>query len=183
MRARKVMKDYVHLLAIGVWGLLLTGQAWAQATTNGTISTTTRDRIGTVVVPEKTPTADAAANTAVRPVRPERNTLPPAVIDRVARFKREARLYLERQEVLEKQMRGATEAERAKIRAQLSDLLEQRRAQAIQLREEFKDRLPELREKLSSHREMLEKVREDARESVAGGTPTTSPRPRPRDER
>jgi cell division septum initiation protein DivIVA len=82
------------------------------------------------------------------------------------RFQQEARKYLEQQEALRKRLQGATEEERVRVRQQLQNLREQWLERARELRKQFRDRQSELIEKLPSHREVLESVRDAAKQSA-----------------
>ena len=126
----------------------------------------TEERTGRVIVPEHLTAVDAPIVSAVRPLRPERQELSPEVALRVDRFKRDARAYLERQEALRKQIQGANEEERIRIREQLENLRRQWLERSRQMREEFQDRRAELMQRLPDHREMLENARDTAREQL-----------------
>ena len=164
------MKNYIRLVAGALLGLFMVAMdAWAQ--TNVTTSTT-KDVVGRVVLPDQPPTVDSinAQPLADRPLRLERNKLPPEVLERIRIFEQARKRYLEQQEALLRQLRGATDEERARIRQQVQRAREQWLERARQLRQEFKDRLPDLRDKLPRHREVLEGAREAAREQLRDQT-------------
>src|SRR5262245_52519374 len=105
---RIVMNRTKRLWIIGAASLLALPIAYAQTNIN---STSQPIRNGTEVVPEKLTTTDATTSSNLRPNRPERPKLPPEVLERIEKFKKEARNYLDKQEVLKKQMDGANDKE------------------------------------------------------------------------
>jgi len=133
----------------------------AVAQTNQGDTTLPTEREGQVLLPDRPTSTDVANATTVdlRPTRPERPNLPPEVQALLERYKLEARAYLNEQEKLKKQLQGANDKERAVIRAQIRELQQKWSQQAKALRREFKDREPQLRDKLSGHRELLDNTR------------------------
>jgi len=155
---------------IGV--LFLSAASLALAQTNVVDAATQPQRDGKIVVPEK-PTATDDANvtsTTLRPPRLERESLPPAVQERLDRFKTEARAYLARQQELKKKLEGANDKERAAIREQLKEIQQQWLERAKEMRKEYKDRQAELADKLKEYRELLENVRSTAIRDAGGRT-------------
>ena len=119
-------------------------------------------RNGTTVAPEKLTTTDDGTAANLRPTRGERQKLPPEVLARIERFKRESRLYLNRQEELKKQMQGVNDRERAAIRDKLKTLRDQWLDQAREFRKELRQRQQELVDKLPDYREVIESARNAA---------------------
>ncbi len=162
------MNNQMKLVAVGVlWASLVAMDA--RAATN-VVSPTATAPIGRVILPssDQLSTVDSVDPLAVnrRLQLTERNALSQEVLDRIARFKKDAQKYLEQQEALRRQLLGATDAERARIRAKIQELRQQWLERARELRQEFKDRQIELRDKLPGHREVLEGAREAAREQL-----------------
>jgi hypothetical protein len=154
-----VMKSIKHLAAVGTVTMFAVCGTVAQTNPANTALQPVRD--GKVVLPERTTATDSANVTTanLRPARPERPNLPPEVQALLERYKLEARAYLNRQEMLKKQLQGANDKERAVIRGQIRDLQQQWSQHAKALRKEFKDRQPELLQKLPGHRELLDNGR------------------------
>jgi hypothetical protein len=101
-----------------------------------------------------------------RPERPERPDLPPTVAAQVERFRDYSRLYLIRQQNLKKRMMGANDRERAALRRQLAEARNEFNDLLRQRRHELRDRAASLREKLPNHKEVIDSIREDARDSA-----------------
>jgi hypothetical protein len=157
-----------RLIVAGMGMSLAAGMAVAQ--TNVDAATQVK-RDGQVILPER-PTATDAANATtatLRPSRPERPNLPPEVQARVERLKQEARAYLARQQLLKKQLQGASDKDRAAIRAQIRELQQEWSEQAKALRKEFKERQAELADKLPAYRELLDNARTRTVQDAAGG--------------
>lgn len=131
-------------------------------------TTTQSDRDGTVVVPDRPTAIDAnvAPTTALRPVRPERPELPPPVKARIERFKLDARQYIAQQQALKQKLQGANDQQRALIRTQMQELRERWLERSREMRQEFKDRLPEVKARLEDHRKMLDEIRDNARQEI-----------------
>ena len=159
----RVTKSIKQRAAIGALAFLVVCGAVAQ--TNPVDAATQPVRDGKVLLPERTTDTDAANLTtaSLRPTRPERPNLPPEVQALLERYKLEARAYLNQQEALKKRLQGANDKERAVIRTQIRELQRDWSAQAKTLRKEFKDRQPELMDKLAGHRELLDDSRAKAR--------------------
>jgi len=144
-------------LLITLSGLLTLFALGALAQTNIN-STAQPKRDGKVLVPDK-PTSTDSANTATadqRPTRVERPPLSPEIQARIASFKEAARIYLEKEQALQKQIKGANDKERSALREQLKDLREQWLERSKEMRKEYKERQAELAEKLSEYRELLD---------------------------
>ena len=133
----------------------------ALAQTNVT-SATQPSRDGTAVLPEKLTTTDDSTMSNLRPTRTERQKLPPEVLARIERFKREARIYLTKQEDLKKKLQGVNDTERAEVRDKLKLLRDQWLDQAREFRKELRERQRELVDKLPDYREVIESARNAA---------------------
>jgi hypothetical protein len=156
---------------------ILCGAAFAAVgQTNPTVSSSLSG--GRVIVPERPTAVDANVTSfgPSRPLRPERPALPPEVSQRIDRFKLDARAYMEQQEALKKSLVGANEQERQAIRLQIHALREKWLEQVREMRKEYKDRLPELRQKLAGHSEVLDSVRNSARNQLKEMQQETKPR-------
>ena len=149
------MKWMKQLALVGVAVCLAASAALAQ--TNVTSTQPTRE--GTTVLPEKLTTTDDGTASNLRPTRGERQKLPPEVLARIERFKRESRIYLNKQEELKKQMQGVNDKERAAIRDRLKALRDQWLDQAREFRKELRERQRELLDKLPDYREVIESAR------------------------
>ena len=124
VRAQRIMKSESKLLvmvALSAWMAV----ASALAQTNPTTTTPTEGtRVGKVVEPSPLTPQDSVT-AVVRPKLTERPDLPPEVLVRIERFKREAQAYLDQQQALKKLLQGANDQERARIRDQMRALREQ----------------------------------------------------------
>lgn len=136
-------------------------------------STSTPNRDGQSVAPEKLTVTDVSTTSNLRPARTERQKLPPEVLERIERFKKDARAYLNRQETLKKELVGANDKERAVIREKIKQLREQWLEQARELRKEFRSRQRELIDKLPDYREVIESVRSAAQDQLKQGQDAT----------
>lgn len=161
------MKKYRQYVAIALLGLFLMAMD-GLGQSNAVITPDTREPIAEVVVSDQIAPADSVnlSSTLQRPVRPERYRLSPEVLERIAKFRREAQRYIEQQEILKRQLLGATDQDRARIREQLHTVRQQWLERARELRQEFKDRQQELMETLPGHREVLEGARQTARDQL-----------------
>ena len=147
----------------------------ARAQTNVT-SATTQTREGTTLEPEKLTVTDPSPTSNLRPALTERQTkLPPEVLARIERFKREARLYLDKQEDLKKKLQGVNDKERAEIREKLKDLRDQWLEKAREFRKELRERQRELLDKLPDYREVIESARAAAAQQALDSRKETRP--------
>lgn len=128
--------------------------------------TPNKERTGRVILPDRPTAIDANITGGSRPSLAERQPLAPEVALRIERFKRDARAYLQRQEALRKQLQGASDEERARLREQLENLRRQWLEQSRQMAEEFRDRRLELMQRLQDRNEVLENARDAAREQL-----------------
>jgi len=160
------MNGCIKMFLAGVAALIVAALA-ASAQTNITPSATS-PRQGRVLAPDQPLNSDAINTTSTeqRPKLTERNALPPASQAWIEQFKLERRRYLAQQEALRKQLIGANDEQRARLRAQLESLRRQWLERLRDLRAQFKDRQAELVDKLPSHREVLQSVRDAARQSA-----------------
>src|SRR5262249_6323135 len=117
---------------------------------------------------------DSSPAANLRPTRPERSKLPPAVLERIEKFKKDARLYLENQEALKKQLEGANDEDRAALRDRIKQLRDEWLEQAREFRKEMRQRQQELMDKLPDYREVIESARSAAQEQLH--KPQTDPR-------
>jgi hypothetical protein len=134
------------------------------------LTTPTAPREGTrverVIAPEKPAPLDIGPSLNVRPVRPEQNSLDALTKDRFTSFEKKREEYLKKIEALEKAARGASEADRAKIRERINEFRRELLERARAIREEANDRKRELLERLPKHREVLDQARDNAREQL-----------------
>src|SRR5438132_253771 len=128
----KSEKRWVIVVAFGLW----LGLAIASAQTNITPAAGTR--VGKIVVPDAPANSDAIT-TVTRPTVTERPSLPPEVLERIQKFRKNAQAYLDKEQAIKKQLQGANDQDRARIRAELRLLREKLLQQQRELREEFKD--------------------------------------------
>src|SRR5436309_3196194 len=141
---------------------LLCGLGVVLATMNvkaqlGTTQPATREgtRVERVIVPDKPTPLGIGPTLSTRPPRPEQNTLDLLTKDRFVSFEKTREEYLKKIDELLKAARGATEAERAKIRERIAELRRELLERARAIREEANDRKRELFERLPKHREVL----------------------------
>ena len=163
------MKSFKQLI---VAGMVFSFTIGGLSQTNPVNNASQPKRDGKVLSPEK-PTATDSANATtanLRPARPERPAPSAELQSRIDRFKQDAKAYLEKQQALEKQIKGANDKERAAIREQLKELREQWAERAKEMRKEYKERQAELAEKLTEYRELLDNVRSSAL-TESGGRP------------
>jgi hypothetical protein len=123
-------------------------------------------RDGQVVVPDKLTVNDANVASNLRPDRPERASLPPEVQERIQRFRNEARVYLNQQQDLKKQLEGANDRERAAIRDRIRQLREQWLERSREMRKQLRERQQELMEKLPDYREVIQSARDAAQDAA-----------------
>jgi len=83
--------------------------------------------------------------------------LSPAVQDRIERFKQDAKLYMEKQEALKKQLQGANDTDRARIREQLRALRQEWLDRAREIRSDTKARIRELPSSYNELKNSLQK--------------------------
>ena len=130
--------------------LVLGGTSGAQA--QSAAKDKLQDRNGRVIEPD-----DASAK---RPNAGRGNKLPTDIKDMIAKFEKDREAYLQQQKDLLKQLKGATDEERDKIREQLGDSRDKWLDQAKSLREEIRSRIAELRDKLPHHGDILDAAKE-----------------------
>ena len=134
-------------------------------------SVTQPTRTGQSVSPEKLTATDTSVASNLRPIRAERQNLPPEVKERLERFKGAAREYLEKREALKKQLQGANDKERAAIRENIKQLREEWLDRAREMRKEFRDRAVELRSTIPELDEVLQSARDAALEQTQDQRP------------
>lgn len=167
------MKWIKQLALVAALGCLALPGALAQ--TNVT-SATQPTRDGTTLEPEKLTVTDPSTSSPLRPALNERQTkLPQEVLDRIERFKREARLYLNRQEELKKKLQGVNDKERAEARERLQTLRNQWLEQAREFRKDLRERQRELVDKLPDYREVIESARAAATQQAVESRKDTRP--------
>ena len=152
-----------RLWIIGATSVLALSSAYAQTNVSAASQPV---RSGTEVVPEKLTTTDASTTSNLRPTRPERPKLPPEVLERIEKFKKEARTYLDKQEALKKQMDGANDKERAALRDRIKQLREEWLEKAREFRKELRERQLELIDKLPDYREVIDSARTAAQQQL-----------------
>jgi hypothetical protein len=130
------------------------------------VSSSDPTRKGTTVVPEKLTATDVSATSNLRPTVAQRPKLPQEVLDRIEKFKREARIYLDKQEALKKQLDGANDKERAALRDKIKQLREQWLDEAREFRKDLRQRQQELIDKLPDYREVIESARTAAKQQA-----------------
>ena len=124
------------------------------------------DRIGQVVISDQQ-AVDSAISVKPRPESIELQKLPPEIKARIRRFEVFREVYLREQDELRKKLQGApTDAERQRVRDLIRTSREVWLQQTRDLREEMKDRLPALRERLQDKRELLNNLRDKTRDSL-----------------
>jgi hypothetical protein len=84
------------------------------------------------------------------------------VLERIQKFRKDAQAYLDKEQALKKRLQGANDQERARLRAELSLMRQKLLEQQRQLREEFRDRLVILRDKLQDRSELFDNLRDAA---------------------
>jgi hypothetical protein len=120
-----------------------------------------------VIVPGGTPVLSVDGLTSVaRPDRPERMSLPQDIRDRVQSFERRREAYLAEQKELARQLRGASDEDRQRIRDLIRDRREAWLEEAKKFREEARKRLDELKRELPRYQEALDAARERATDAV-----------------
>src|SRR2546429_9267215 len=135
---KKAMKK-LNLLAVGLGLWLLLPSVSAQVIVG---STNIADRVGRIILPNRIPFDTSQAPTlGFRPPRPERPDLSLDITKRLLLFEKHRKVYLDQQEALLRKLRGASEADRGKIRAQLHGLRDQWLEQAQSFREEARARI------------------------------------------
>jgi len=153
------MKTIQHpssVLLLCLWiGL---AQGFAQTNPTPTLNDT---RSGKVVAAPDPPLASDSLTPVVRPKIQERPDLTPEVQDRLQRFRREAKAYLDKEQELKKRLQGANDQERARLRAQLEELRQKNLERVRELREELRTRGDELRDKLRDHADVINSATKD----------------------
>ncbi len=166
------MKICRYILVLGLLSLLGKGSgAWAQTNLPSTqpVDSTKNTVEGRVVTPVKSTDLDptAVGTDLVRPVRPERQELSPAVKAGLDRFDKYLRAYLEQEEALRKKLLAATDEERAKVREKMEELRKRWWEKTIERREQMEERVRELRPKLTEdYNEVLRSTLKDARQNA-----------------
>lgn len=104
-----------------------------------------------------------------RPGLPEQAGLPLMIRERLRLFELKREAYLAEQLDLVRQMRGASNEERKRLREQLREQRQNWLDEAKQIREQARLRLQEMKQELANHSEVLEAARERAREQALEG--------------
>lgn len=139
-----------HLIRFFGMGSVL---VWAITTFAQTDISPTKpvDRDGKIIVSDP-----QAVDVGIRTTT-ERQRLSTEVKDLLRRFEKARDAYLKEQEDLRKKERGAsTETERERARAQIKASRDAWLERSRALREEFKDRAPQLREQMPTRKEILD---------------------------
>jgi hypothetical protein len=158
----KTAKKWVRGMAAALLGL---GLASTFGQTNLTPSANTR--LGKIVVPDAPANSDSIT-AVIRPATTDRPALPPEVLARIQKFRKDAQDYLDREQAIKKRLQGANDQERAKLRQELRLLREKLLEQQRNLREEFRDRREILRSKLQDRGELFDSLK-DAAAATRGG--------------
>ncbi len=133
--------------------------------TNPTVGSA--DRQGQVVAsPATSQNADTVAGPGVPAVADRLKELPQQIRERLLEFEKQREAYLKQQSDLLRQLKGANDEQREKIREQLRLQRHQWLEQAQQFREQARERLLELKDRLPQHQEVLDAARERAREQL-----------------
>ncbi|PYJ84683.1 MAG: hypothetical protein DME22_11840 [Verrucomicrobia bacterium] len=142
---QKKSMNNLNLLAVGLGLWLLLPSVSAQVILG---STNIADRVGRIILPDRLLRDPSSGLTfGLRPPRPERPDLSLDIRQRVLSFEKLREVYLDRQQELLRKLRGgATDADRARIRAQLHGLRDQWLERARSFREEARARIRELQE-------------------------------------
>ena len=98
-----------------------------------------------------------APGTIVRPVL-DRPALPAEVAALIAEFEKQRDAYLQAQRDLLKQLKGATDEERARIREQLKAQREAWLEQTKAIREDIRKKMEELRDKLPNRKDIKDNL-------------------------
>jgi gas vesicle protein len=139
---------------------VLLGAVTMVSAQTGSLSTVTvqRNTDGRIIQPDKT-TSPTITDGQPRPDLSQR-ALPPEIKDKVRQFETAREAFIRRQELLRKEMQGATtDKERDAIRQRIKDSLDEWREQAKQFREEAIDRMKEVQRELPGLRPALEEGR------------------------
>ena len=84
----------------------------------------------------------------------------------IEKFKKDSRVYLDKQEALKKQLEGANDKERAALRDKIKQLREQWLDEAREFRKDLRQRQQELIDKLPDYREVIESARSAAQQQA-----------------
>ena len=156
------MKRWI-LLAAGLGLGLLAPSASAQVAPG---LTNIADRVGKVILPGQGPLDSSPTTVVSRPPRLERPDLPQEIKVRIAQFAKSRETYLAREQELKRKLQGATDDDRARIRAQLQALRDEWLERARALREDPRARLQELQDELPRYRDALRDAKEGALDSI-----------------
>lgn len=154
------MKSLRMLVALGALGLALGLNAYAQDTTPRP-TPTDPPRIDPPPRPEITPVPPERPGLpprgeVLRPDRPNRPGLPPEIAALMREFETDREAFLAKQREVLKTLQGATEEQRATIRETLRQNREQWLKDNAELREQIRQKLQELKDKLPNRREVLD---------------------------
>ena len=146
---------------------LLEAVVLAQPTTNPPVLVDS-SRVGRVLQPPTSSTMDVSPIPSAidRPERAEQQRLPQDIRERLQQFERVREAYLTEQRELQRRLRGATDADRDRIREQIRERRAAWLEQFRTFRQEARERLTELRDALPSHREALDAARDAARQKA-----------------
>jgi hypothetical protein len=165
------MKVRQVIPALAVLGAFLVSAIPSTAQTSDTNAVTPGNSVrdGQVVLPGSDSLSGVTSPTGNdRPERPERSILPQDVRVRLQEFEKLRENYLARQQELLRKLRGASDADRARIRETLREQREAWQEQARRFREDAQRRLEELKIELPRHREILDRVRDSRPEAKPG---------------
>jgi hypothetical protein len=166
---------FLSLLGFGLAGSSLPGQtnddrSLSPAVTpasDGSVTPapTVQDREGLILSPSQVDEVVKDNVEASSDLRP-RTKLPPEVRKKLIEFQRFREQYLREQEKLLREFKGASEADRDRIRELIRNRREAWLERSRAIKESARERLNELSRELPKHREAFDAARENAREQL-----------------
>ncbi len=125
------------------------------------------DRKGQVVTPLEPATTDVGTGAGqISSTVTRLQDIPQQVQERLQQFELMREAYLKQQNELLRQLKGANDEQRELIREKLRDQRQRWLDQSRLFREQARERLAELKEKLLRHQDVLDAARERAREQL-----------------
>ena len=150
------------VVLVAAWGCSLS--LYAQSDGEGNLDPVQdRDRDGQVVAPTS---PDNGVQDGVRLQLMDRLRASEQIREKLQDFEEQREAYLQAQQQLMRRLRGATEADREKLREMIQANRREWLDLAEQTRQQARDRVQQLREQLPSVREVMEAAREQAREQA-----------------
>jgi len=151
----KSLKSLKRLAAIGALGVTLGLNAFAQDTPPRPTPTDPPPRPEVTPPPPQRP-GQPPRGEVIRPDRPNRPGLPADIAKLMREFETDREAFLAKQREIIKTLQGATEEQRASIRETLRQNREEWLKANTELREQIRQKLQELRDKLPNRREVLD---------------------------